>query len=59
MPLFENSQRAEDLERLRAYDGEYAKKYDTLNLIGKGAFGFVRTARCKKDNKEVKEEKFI
>ncbi|XP_074820329.1 PAS domain-containing serine/threonine-protein kinase isoform X1 [Natator depressus] len=53
MPLFENSQRAEDLERLRAYDGEYAKKYDTLNLIGKGAFGFVRTARCKKDNKEV------
>ncbi|XP_073216576.1 PAS domain-containing serine/threonine-protein kinase isoform X3 [Lepidochelys kempii] len=53
MPLFENSQRAEDLERLQACDGEYAEKYDTLNLIGKGAFGFVRTARCKKDNKEV------
>ncbi|XP_044887387.1 PAS domain-containing serine/threonine-protein kinase isoform X3 [Mauremys mutica] len=53
MPLFENSQRAEDLERLRACEGEYAKKYDTVNLIGKGAFGFVWTARCKKDNKEV------
>ncbi|KAM9127895.1 PAS domain-containing serine/threonine-protein kinase isoform 7-T9 [Pangshura tecta] len=53
MPLFENSQRAEDLERLRACEGDYAKKYDTVNLIGKGAFGFVWTARCKKDNKEV------
>uniref|UniRef100_A0A8C0IUW6 PAS domain-containing serine/threonine-protein kinase n=1 Tax=Chelonoidis abingdonii TaxID=106734 RepID=A0A8C0IUW6_CHEAB len=53
MPLFENSQRAEDLERLKACEGEYAKKYDTVNLIGKGAFGFVWTARCKKDNKEV------
>ncbi|KAG6921505.1 PAS domain containing serine/threonine kinase, partial [Chelydra serpentina] len=53
MPLFENSQRAEDLERLRACEGEYAKEYDTVNLIGKGAFGFVWTARCKKDNKEV------
>uniref|UniRef100_A0A674J020 PAS domain-containing serine/threonine-protein kinase n=1 Tax=Terrapene triunguis TaxID=2587831 RepID=A0A674J020_9SAUR len=53
MPLFENSQRVEDLERLRACEGEYAKKYDTVNLIGKGAFGFVWTARCKKDNKEV------
>uniref|UniRef100_A0A8C8VLZ1 PAS domain-containing serine/threonine-protein kinase n=1 Tax=Pelusios castaneus TaxID=367368 RepID=A0A8C8VLZ1_9SAUR len=52
-PLFENSQRAEDLERLRACEGEYAKKYDTLSLIGKGAFGFVWTARCKKNNQEV------
>ncbi|XP_067395117.1 PAS domain-containing serine/threonine-protein kinase [Emydura macquarii macquarii] len=52
-PLFENSHRTEDLERLRASEGEYAKKYDTVSLVGKGAFGFVWTARCKKDNKEV------
>uniref|UniRef100_K7GB36 non-specific serine/threonine protein kinase n=1 Tax=Pelodiscus sinensis TaxID=13735 RepID=K7GB36_PELSI len=52
-PLFENSQRAEELESLRANEGEYAKKYDTICLIGKGAFGFVWTARCKKDKKEV------
>ncbi|XP_040423239.1 PAS domain-containing serine/threonine-protein kinase [Cygnus olor] len=51
--LFENSRRAEELERLRACEGEYAKKYDTLNLIGKGSFGFVWTARDKKDHQEV------
>ncbi|XP_042316106.1 PAS domain-containing serine/threonine-protein kinase isoform X3 [Sceloporus undulatus] len=52
-PLFENSRRAEELEKLKACEGEYGKKYDTLTLIGKGAFGFVWTAKCKKDQKEV------
>ncbi|NWV34545.1 PASK kinase, partial [Grantiella picta] len=51
--LFDNSQRAEDLEGLRACEGEYAKNYSTLNLIGKGAFGFVWSARGKKDHQEV------
>ncbi|XP_074860010.1 PAS domain-containing serine/threonine-protein kinase [Carettochelys insculpta] len=51
--LLENSRRVEDLESLKACEGEYAKKYDTVSLIGKGAFGFVWTARCKKDYKEV------
>ncbi|KFV12439.1 PAS domain-containing serine/threonine-protein kinase, partial [Pterocles gutturalis] len=51
--LFENSQRAEELEGLRACEGEYAKNYNTLILIGKGSFGFVWTARSKKDHQEV------
>ncbi|NXM31050.1 PASK kinase, partial [Oxyruncus cristatus] len=51
--LFNNSQRAEELERVRACEGEYAKNYSTLSLIGKGAFGFVWTARGKKDHQEV------
>ncbi|NXA00564.1 PASK kinase, partial [Nesospiza acunhae] len=51
--LFNNSQRAEDLEGLRACEGEYAKNYSTLNLIGKGSFGFVWSARSKKDQQEV------
>ncbi|KAM9615693.1 PAS domain-containing serine/threonine-protein kinase isoform 2-T3 [Morphnus guianensis] len=51
--LFENSRRAEELEGLRACEGEYAKNYNTLHLIGKGSFGFVWTARGKKDHQEV------
>ncbi|NXT09858.1 PASK kinase, partial [Prunella fulvescens] len=51
--LFNSSQRAEDLEGLRACEGEYAKNYSTLNLIGKGSFGFVWSARSKKDQQEV------
>ncbi|KFM10884.1 PAS domain-containing serine/threonine-protein kinase, partial [Aptenodytes forsteri] len=51
--LFENSRRAEELEGLRAREGEYAKNYNTLSLIGKGSFGFVWTARGKKDHQEV------
>ncbi|CAM9305597.1 unnamed protein product, partial [Bubo scandiacus] len=51
--LFENSRRAEELERLGACEGEYAKNYNTLSLIGKGSFGFVWTARGKKDHQEV------
>ncbi|XP_062987588.1 PAS domain-containing serine/threonine-protein kinase [Elgaria multicarinata webbii] len=52
-PLLENSRKAEELERLRACEGDYGKKYDTLALVGKGAFGFVWTAKCKKDQKEA------
>lgn len=52
--LSENSRRAEELERLRACEGEYATHYDTLSLIGKGSFGFVWTARSKKNHQEVK-----
>ncbi|NWI51810.1 PASK kinase, partial [Calyptomena viridis] len=51
--LFNNSRRAEELEGLRACEGEYAKNYSTLSLIGKGSFGFVWTAKSKKDNQEV------
>ncbi|NWY57961.1 PASK kinase, partial [Chionis minor] len=51
--LFESSGRAEELERLRACEGEYAKNYNTLSLIGKGSFGFVWTAVGKKDHQEV------
>ncbi|NXL94765.1 PASK kinase, partial [Alectura lathami] len=51
--LSENSRRAEELERLRACEGEYAKNYDTLSLIGKGSFGFVWTARSKRDHQEA------
>ncbi|XP_069721300.1 PAS domain-containing serine/threonine-protein kinase isoform X2 [Phaenicophaeus curvirostris] len=51
--LFENSRRAEELEGLRACEGEYANNYSTLSLIGKGSFGFVWTARGKKDHQEV------
>ncbi|NXB12772.1 PASK kinase, partial [Cnemophilus loriae] len=51
--LFDNSRRAEDLEGLRACEGDYAKNYSTLSLIGKGSFGFVWSARGKKDHQEV------
>ncbi|NXB26508.1 PASK kinase, partial [Rhagologus leucostigma] len=51
--LFDNSRRAEDLEGLRACEGEYANNYTTLSLIGKGSFGFVWSARNKKDHQEV------
>ncbi|NXC37576.1 PASK kinase, partial [Penelope pileata] len=49
----ENSRRAEELERLRACEGEYAKNYDTLSLIGKGSFGSVWTARSKENHQEA------
>ncbi|KAM6357586.1 PAS domain-containing serine/threonine-protein kinase isoform 4-T4 [Alca torda] len=51
--LFESSQRAEELEGLRACEGEYAKNYNTLSLIGKGSFGFVWTAVGKKNHHQV------
>ncbi|NXM70852.1 PASK kinase, partial [Serilophus lunatus] len=51
--LFNSSRRAEELEGLRACEGEYAKNYSTLSLLGKGSFGFVWTAKGKKDHQEV------
>ncbi|PKU43150.1 pas domain-containing serine threonine-protein hypothetical protein [Limosa lapponica baueri] len=51
--LFESSPRAEELEGLRACEGEYAENYNTLSLIGKGSFGFVWTAMGKRDHQEV------
>ncbi|XP_048811185.1 PAS domain-containing serine/threonine-protein kinase isoform X2 [Lagopus muta] len=51
--LSENSRRAEELERLRACEGEYAKHYHTLSLVGKGSFGFVWTARSKNNQQEA------
>ncbi|XP_030071698.1 PAS domain-containing serine/threonine-protein kinase isoform X2 [Microcaecilia unicolor] len=42
-----------ELERLHACEGEYSKEYSTLSPVGRGAFGFVWTARCKEDSKEV------
>ncbi|XP_062467120.1 PAS domain-containing serine/threonine-protein kinase isoform X3 [Pezoporus occidentalis] len=51
--LFENSRGAEELQGLRACEGDYAENYNTLSLIGKGSFGFVWTARGKKDHQEV------
>ncbi|NXJ67602.1 PASK kinase, partial [Rostratula benghalensis] len=51
--FFEISRRAEELEGLRACEGEYAKNYNTLSLIGKGSFGFVWMAMGKKDHQEV------
>ncbi|XP_009069726.1 PREDICTED: PAS domain-containing serine/threonine-protein kinase, partial [Acanthisitta chloris] len=51
--LFENSRQAEELEGLRACEGEYGGNYSTLSLIGKGSFGFVWIARGKKDHQEV------
>ena len=35
----------------------YDSTYDTLDSIGKGAFGFVKLARRKHDQKEVGGEK--
>uniref|UniRef100_A0A803YGJ2 non-specific serine/threonine protein kinase n=1 Tax=Meleagris gallopavo TaxID=9103 RepID=A0A803YGJ2_MELGA len=51
--LSENSRRAEELERLRACEGEYTKHYHALSLIGKGSFGFVWTARSKTNHQEA------
>lgn len=33
--------------------GAYDEKYETMQAIGKGAFGFVKTARRRSDNKQV------
>uniref|UniRef100_A0A803Y0U2 PAS domain-containing serine/threonine-protein kinase n=1 Tax=Meleagris gallopavo TaxID=9103 RepID=A0A803Y0U2_MELGA len=43
----------EELERLRACEGEYTKHYHALSLIGKGSFGFVWTARSKTNHQEA------
>ena len=33
--------------------GEYETNYETLQSIGKGAFGFVKLAKRREDNQEV------
>ncbi|XP_069069758.1 PAS domain-containing serine/threonine-protein kinase isoform X7 [Pleurodeles waltl] len=49
----EASRGPEELEHMRACEGDYGKRYTTLNPIGKGAFGSVWTARHKEDENEV------
>ncbi|XP_075717483.1 PAS domain-containing serine/threonine-protein kinase [Rhinoderma darwinii] len=43
----------QDLQTLGACDGQYEEKYETLFPLGKGAFGFVWSAKHKEDAKEV------
>ncbi|KAM4771152.1 PAS domain-containing serine/threonine-protein kinase [Rhinophrynus dorsalis] len=43
----------QDLQTLGACDGEYAQQYQTLSPLGKGAFGFVWSAKSRDDDKEV------
>lgn len=43
----------QDLQTLGACDGEYDQQYETLFPLGKGAFGFVWSAKHKEDAKEV------
>ena len=38
--------------------GQYEQQYDTLHSIGKGAFGFVKLARRRLDDKEVSFEQY-
>ncbi|XP_078066251.1 PAS domain-containing serine/threonine-protein kinase [Mustelus asterias] len=44
---------SEDLEAVKACEGEYSEYYSTLHPLGKGAFGFVWTASQKLSKKEV------
>lgn len=43
----------QDLQTLGACDGDYDQQYETLFPLGKGAFGFVWSAKHKEDAKEV------
>ena len=43
-----------DLSMSMTADENYENHYDTLQSIGKGAFGFVKLARKKSNKKEVK-----
>ncbi|XP_056420717.1 PAS domain-containing serine/threonine-protein kinase isoform X2 [Hyla sarda] len=43
----------QDLQMLGACGGQYEEEYETLFPLGKGAFGFVWSARHKEDAKEV------
>ncbi|KAM3931684.1 PAS domain-containing serine/threonine-protein kinase [Leptodactylus fuscus] len=43
----------QDLQTLGACDGQYEEQYETLFPLGKGAFGFVWSAKHKEDAKEV------
>ena len=40
-------------QELNAICGPYEEKYDTRASIGKGAFGFVKMAKRRRDGKEV------
>ncbi|XP_069752512.1 PAS domain-containing serine/threonine-protein kinase isoform X2 [Narcine bancroftii] len=44
---------SEDLETVKAFEGEYSEYYTTVSPLGKGAFGFVWTAYQKLSKKEV------
>ncbi|XP_068136731.1 LOW QUALITY PROTEIN: PAS domain-containing serine/threonine-protein kinase [Hyperolius riggenbachi] len=43
----------QDLQTLGACDGQYDQQYETLFPLGKGAFGFVWSAKHREDEKEV------
>ncbi|XP_063771825.1 PAS domain-containing serine/threonine-protein kinase isoform X2 [Pseudophryne corroboree] len=43
----------QDLQTLGACDGPYDQQYETLFPLGKGAFGFVWSAKDREDAKEV------
>ncbi|XP_069831419.1 PAS domain-containing serine/threonine-protein kinase [Dendropsophus ebraccatus] len=43
----------QDLQTLGACGGQYEEQYETLFPLGKGAFGFVWSAKHKEDAKEV------
>ncbi|XP_077147129.1 PAS domain-containing serine/threonine-protein kinase isoform X1 [Ranitomeya variabilis] len=43
----------QDLQTLGACDGQYEEQYETLFPLGKGAFGFVWSAKHQEDAKEV------
>ncbi|XP_053316399.1 PAS domain-containing serine/threonine-protein kinase [Spea bombifrons] len=43
----------QDLYAQGACDGQYALEYHTVSPLGKGAFGFVWSARCRDDATEV------
>ncbi|XP_043557681.1 PAS domain-containing serine/threonine-protein kinase isoform X1 [Chiloscyllium plagiosum] len=44
---------SEELEAMKACEGEYSEYYNTLSPLGKGAFGFVWTASQKLTKQEV------
>jgi len=48
----QQQQQQSQMEEVLAAEGEYAKNYNTLHHIGKGAFGFVKVAR-KLDNGQM------
>ncbi|KAM9316466.1 PAS domain-containing serine/threonine-protein kinase [Gastrophryne carolinensis] len=43
----------QDLQTIGACDGEYDQQYETLFPLGKGAFGFVWSAKSREESKEV------
>ena len=49
----QQQQQQSQLEEVLAAEGEYAKNYNTLHHIGKGAFGFVKVARKLDDGQTV------